>query len=137
MAEGHAHEHTSHRTQKGRMWTYLILAMGLVAVAVIANLAISNPELATKGVDAIMGLPPWAIPAGGATVGLLLFMLGLKIEADWPERTGAILVGASIAGGEFLLGWKNFELGGLQVIPYAIPVLVCLGLMMYANARSK
>ena len=134
MADG-AHE--SHRHEKGRMWTYLILTMGVVLVAVIANFAISNPEMASKGVDAVLGMPPWAIPTIGAVVGLLLFFTGLKIEADWPERTGAVLVGASIAGGEFLLGWKNFELGGMQVIPYVIPVLVCLGLMMYANARSK
>lgn len=132
----HGHE-SSHRAEKGRMWTYLILAVGVVLIAVIANFAISNPEMASKGVDAVMGMPPWAIPAIGAAIGLVLFFVGLKIEADWPERAGAVLVGASIAGGEFLLGWKNFELGGLQVIPYAIPVVVCLGLMMYANARSK
>lgn len=133
-AQGHTNDH---RSQKGRMWTYLILATGLVVVAVIANLVISNPELATKGVDAIAGLPAWAFAAITGLIGLLLFFVGLKIEADWPERTGAVLVGGSIAGGEFLLGWQNFEFGGLKVIPYLIPVVVCLGLMMYANARSK
>ena len=46
-------------------------------------------------------------------------------------------VDLSIAGGEFLLGWQNFELGGLKVVPYAIPVVVCLVLMMVANVKSR
>jgi hypothetical protein len=134
MAEGHDH---SHRAHKGRIWTYLILMMGVVLIAVMANLFVSNPEVAKNGVDAVMGLPAWAFPAGGAALGLLIFYIGLKIETDWPERLGAILVGGSVAGGEFLLGWQNFEVGGLKVIPYALPVLVCLALMMVANAKSR
>ena len=169
MAEGHAHDH-SHRAHKGRIWTYLILATSLVLVAVVANLVLSNPELATKGVDVIAGLPAWAFPTLTGAIGLLLFYIGLKIETpsrprgrrggrlrfavshgqlpsvatpgiststDWPEQVGAVLVAASIAGGEFLLGWQNFELGGLTVVPYAIPVVVCLILMMIANVKSR
>lgn len=136
MAEGHAQDH-SHRAHKGRIWTYLILATGLVLVAVIVNLVMSNPDLATKGVDVIAGLPAWAFPALTGAIGLLLFYIGLKIETDWPEQVGAVLVAASIAGGEFLLGWQNFELGGLTVVPYAIPVVVCLILMMIANVKSR
>jgi len=136
MAAGHAHDH-SHRAHKGRIWTYLIFATGLVLVAVLANLVLSNPELATQGIDAIAGLPAWAFPAATGAVGLLIFYIGLKIETDWPERLGALLVAASIAGAEFLLGWQNFELGGLKVVPYAIPVVACLVLMMVANVKSR
>ncbi|MFY0532956.1 hypothetical protein [Nannocystis pusilla] len=116
MATGHAHDH-SHRAHKGRIWTYLIFATGLVLVAVLANLALSNPQMASQGIDAIAGLPAWAFPAITGAVGLLIFYIGLKIETDWPERLGALLVAASIAGGEFLLGWQNFELGGSRSCP--------------------
>lgn len=136
MGDDHVHDH-SHRAHKGRVWTYLILATGLVVVAVLANLVISNPEVATKGIETIAGLPAWAFPALTGVIGLLMFYVGLKIETDWPERAGAILVGASIAGAEFLLGWQNFELGGLKVVPYALPVVVCLVLMMVANVKSR
>lgn len=136
MAEQHVQDH-GHRVHKGRVWTYLIFATGLVLVAVLANLVIANPELATKGIETIAGMPAWAFPTITAAVGLLIFYVGLKIEADWPERFGAILVAGSIAGGEFLLGWQNFEIGGLKVVPYAIPVLVCLVLMMIANVKSR
>ncbi|MCY0991889.1 hypothetical protein OV203_32430 [Nannocystis sp. ILAH1] len=136
MATGHAHDH-SHRAHKGRIWTYLIFATGLVLVAVLANLALSNPQMASQGIDAIAGLPAWAFPAITGAVGLLIFYIGLKIETDWPERLGALLVAASIAGGEFLLGWQNFELGGLKVVPYVIPVVACLVLMMVANVKSR
>lgn len=136
MAAGHAHDH-SHRAHKGRVWSYLIFATGLVLVAVVANLVMSNKELATRGVEAIAGLPAWAFPTITGLAGLLIFYIGLKIETDWPERLGAVLVAGSIAGGQFLLGWKNFELGGLAVVPYAIPVLACLVLMMIANVKSR
>lgn len=136
MAEGHVHDH-SHRAHKGRIWTYLIFATALVLIAVVANLVITNPELATKGIDTIAGLPAWAFPTITGLVGLLMFYVGLKIETDWPERAGAVLLAGSIAGAEFLLGWQNFELGGLKVVPYAIPVVVCLVLMMVANVKSR
>lgn len=134
--DGDAHDH-SHRAHKGRIWTYLILAIGLVLVAVVANFVISNPETAQKGVDVIFGLPAWAFPAITGVIGALVFFIGLKIETDWPERLGAVMVGGSIAGAEFLLGWQNFELGGLKVLPYVFPVIVCLVLMMVANAKSR
>lgn len=132
MGAGH-----DHRIHKGRVWSYLIFATGLVLVAVVANLVMSNPELATRGVDVIAGLPAWAFPTITGLLGLLIFYIGLKIEADWPERLGAIMVAGSLAGGQFLLGWQNFEFGGLKVVPYAIPVLACLVLMMIANVKSR
>jgi len=136
MAAVKAHD-LSHRVHKGRIWTYLILATGLVLVAVVANLVMSNPDLATRGVDVIAGLPAWAFPAITGVIELLTFYVGLKIETDWPEQLGAVMVAGSIAGGEFLLGWQNFELGGLKVVPYAIPVVVCLSLMMVANVKCR
>lgn len=135
-SNGHAHDH-SHRAHKGRVWTYLILATCLVLAAVIGNLVMNNPDLASRGVDAFLGLPPWAFPTLGAALGLVLFYVGLKIESDWPERLGALLVAGSIAGGEFLLGWQNFELGGLKVVPYVIPAFALLVLLMISNAKSR
>lgn len=124
-------------TGKAKVWTYLILGVVLVIAIVVANFAIANPTVAREGVEAFMGLPPWAFPAIGAVVGLLIFMLGLKLETDWPEAVGALLVGGSIAGGEILLGWQNFELGGLVVVPYLLPLVVFLGMLGYSVVRSR
>lgn len=122
---------------RAKMWTYLILAVVLVVGTLIANFAMSNPELAKNGVDAFMGLPPYAFPGIAIGAGLLIFLLGLKLETDWPEGLGALLVAAGIAGGEILLGWEKFQLGGLVVLPYIIPILVFLGMMGYSIARSR
>ncbi len=133
----HQHIDNTHRTHKGRVWTYLIVGLVLVVGAVIANLALKNPELAEKGIDTIAGLPSWAFPAISGAVGALLFWIGLKIETDWPEYVGAAMIAGSIVGAEVLLGWSNFELGGMAAIPYAIPALVLLMLLMFANAKTK
>jgi len=119
------------------MWTYLIVGIVLVVGAVIANFAMNNPELADKGIETIAGLPSWTFPTGAAVLGLGLFWIGLKIETDWPEYVGAALVAGAIVAGEVLLGWSNFELGGIVVIPYAIPALVLIVMLMIANARSR
>jgi hypothetical protein len=124
-------------TGKAKVWTYLILGVVLVIAIVVANFAIANPTVAREGVEAFMGLPPWAFPAIGAFVGLLIFLLGLKLETDWPEAVGALLVGGSIAGGEILLGWQNFELGGLVVVPYLLPLVVFLGMLGYSVVHSR
>lgn len=135
MADVHVDKNL--RSYKGRKWTYLIVATMLVLTAIVINFAINNPDLAQKGVDTIAGLPSWAFPAIGTTVGGLLFWVGLKLEADWPEYLGSALVAGSIVGAEVLLGWKNFELGGIVVIPYAIPLLVLMVLLMISNAKTK
>jgi hypothetical protein len=124
-------------TGKAKVWTYLILGVVLVIAIVVANFAMANPTVAREGVEAFMGLPPWAFPAIGAFVGLVIFMLGLKLETDWPEAVGALLVGGSIAGGEILLGWQNFELGGLVVVPYLLPLVVFLGMLGYSVVHSR
>jgi hypothetical protein len=132
-----AEHHVSNRSHRGRMWTYLIVGTLLVLGAVIVNFAMKNPELAEKGIDTIAGLPSWAFPAGTATVGAIMFWIGLKIETDWPEYLGAALVCGSVAAGEVLLGWSKFELGGISAIPYAIPALVLIVMLMVANAKSR
>jgi hypothetical protein len=124
-------------TGRAKVWTYLIVAGLLIVGVLVANFALSNPELASKGVDAFLGMPPWGFPAVAAAVGLLVYVVGLKLETDWPEALGALLVAGAIAAGEFLLGWKRFELGGLVVVPYLIPLVVFLAMMGYSVVRSK
>lgn len=124
-------------TGRAKVWTYLIVAAVLVVGVVVANFALTNPELASKGVDAFMGMPPWGFPAAAALVGLVVFAVGLKLETDWPEALGALLVAGALAGGEFLLGWKRFELGGMVVVPYVIPLAAFLLLMGYSVVRSR
>jgi len=119
------------------MWTYLIFAIVLVVGILVANFALSNPELARNGMDAFMGMPPWTFPLITALAGLLVFWMGLKLETDWPEAVGALLVAGALAWAEFMFGWENFELGGLAVVPYLVPLVVFLGLMGYSMARSK
>ncbi len=122
---------------RAKMWTYLIFAVVLVLGIVIANFALSNPELARNGMDAFLGLPPWAFPLVAALVGLLVFWVGLRLETDWPEGVGALLVSGAIAWGEIMLGWEKFQLGGMVVVPYVIPLVAFLLLMGYSIARSK
>lgn len=132
-----AHVDKEMRSYKGRKWTYLIVGTMLILGAIAVNFAVNNPELAQKGIDTIAGLPSWAIPAIGTGSGGLLFYIGLKLEADWPEYLGATMIAASIVIAEVLLGWKNFELGGIVVIPYALPLLVLMILLMISNAKTK
>jgi FtsH-binding integral membrane protein len=125
------------RQRKSRLWSWLLLGLLLLLLVLAANFAVSNPELAEQGVDAFLGLPPWAFPTiiGGA--GLLVFWFGLKIESDWPEAIGALLVAASIAGGEVLIGWSHFELAGLVALPYVLPIAVFIVMLMIGLAKSR
>ena len=122
---------------RAKMWTYLILAVVLVLGTVIGNFALNSPDTAREGVDAVLGLPPYAFPAIAIGVGVLIFLLGLRLETDWPEGVGALLVSGGVAGGEILIGWQKFELGGLVVVPYVIPVAIFLVMMGYSIARSR
>ena len=122
---------------RAKIWTYLILAVVLVVGIVIGNFALTSPETAKDGVDAFLGLPSYAFPAISIGVGMLVFFLGLKVETDWPEGIGALLVAGGVAAGEILLGWEKFELGGLVVVPYVIPVAIFLLMMGYSVVRSK
>jgi hypothetical protein len=123
--------------RKSKLWTYMIVALGFVIGAVAVNLVIKDPELAQKGIETFFGLPRWAFPIIGVFVGAIIFRLGLNIEADWPEALGAFLVAGSVAAAQILFGWNKLAIGGLILIPYAIPVVIFLALMMMGTARSK
>lgn len=123
--------------KRAKMWTYLIFAVVLIVGIVVANFAVSNPDLARDGMDAFLGMPPWTFPLVAAVVGLLIFLMGLKLETDWPEGVGALIVAGALAWGEIMLGWEKFQLGGMVVVPYVIPLVVFLGLMGYSMVRSK
>ena len=123
--------------RKAKLWTYMILMALLVIGAVIVNFAVKNPDLAAKGVESFVGLPRWAFPILGLLAGIGIYWVGLKIETDWPELLGAFLIAGSVAAGEFLIGWHTFAFGGLAVVPYAIPLLVLVALMMAGIAKSR
>lgn len=122
---------------RAKVWTYLILAVVLVLGIVIGNFAMSNPDLARNGVDAFMGMPPWAFPAVLVVLGTLIYLMGLRLETDWPEGLGALMISGALAWGEMMLGWEKFQLGGMIVVPYVIPLVVFLVLMAYSVARSR
>jgi hypothetical protein len=122
---------------RAKMWTYLIFAVVLVVGILVVNFAVSNPELAKNGMDAFMGMPPWTFPLVAAVVGLLIYLMGLKLETDWPEAVGALTIAGAIAWAEIMFGWENFQLGGMAVVPYVVPLVVFLGLMGYSMARSR
>jgi hypothetical protein len=133
---------TTHETEymggrKSKVWTYLILAGVLIVGVVVANFALSNPETAQTGVDAFLGLPAWAFPSITIVAGAIIFFLGLKLETDWPEGLGALLVAGGVAWGEIMLGWENFQLGGMVVLPYIFPLVIFLLLMAYSVVRSR
>jgi ABC-type dipeptide/oligopeptide/nickel transport system permease component len=131
------HETEYMGTRKAKVWTYLILAGVLIVGVVVGNFAISNPETAKTGVDAFMGLPGWAFPSIAIAVGVLVYLFGLKLETDWPEGLGALLVAGGVGWGEMMLGWENFELGGMAVLPYILPLVIFLLLMAYSLVRSR
>jgi len=123
--------------RKAKIWTYLILMIVLVVVALIANLAFKDPEMAKKGVKSFLGMPSWAFPVLGIVVGSGVYYMGLKIETDWPEAIGAFLISGSVAAGEFMIGWSKFALGGMAVVPYLIPILVFVVLLMVGMVKSR
>ncbi|MBK9036660.1 MAG: hypothetical protein IPL61_36325 [Myxococcales bacterium] len=123
-------------TGAGRMWTYLIMLGLLIVGALVANLVFSNPAAAKHGVHTFVGLPTWALVAVAFLIGAVVFWLGLKMETDWPEAIGGFIIAGSVAATEIIVGWKHFELGGLFVVPYLIPVLVFLGLLVYGVKKS-
>ena len=121
--------------QKSRMWTYLILMVALVAIVVLINVVWKNPTAAREGFKSFLGMPTWALATVTFLVGAIVFWVGLKIETDWPEAIGAFLIAASVAAFEFVAGWSRFELG-LVVVPYVIPLVVFVLLLMYGMKKS-
>jgi hypothetical protein len=123
--------------KKAKVWTYLILAAVLLIGLVIANFAWENPEEATSALDGFLGLPGWAIAVIAAVAGAGVFALGLKIEADWPEALGALMIAGAVMAGEVMIGLDTFSPGGMTVLPYAIPLLVFIGLFGFGMAKSR
>jgi hypothetical protein len=124
------------RSGRSRAWTYLLVAIGLIGATVLVNLVISNPESARQTMQRLFGLPGWALTAIVAVAGLLIFWLGLKVEADWPEHVGAVLIAGAAAAAEILIGWHKLEIGGLVVVPYIIPPLILVVLWIWAMQKS-
>jgi len=122
--------------QKSKMWTYLILMMLLVVGAVIFNVVFNNPAMAKNGVKTFFGLPGWALAAIAFVVGAIVFWLGLKVETDWPEAIGAFMIAASVAAFEVIIGWKRFDVGGVFVLPYILPIGVFVILLMVGMKKS-
>jgi len=124
------------RSTRSRAWTYLIVALGVIAAIVLVNVVFSNPGAAKASMERLFGLPGWALTAIVATVGLLIFWAGLKVEADWPEHFGALLLAGATASAEILIGWQRFELGGLVVVPYLIPAVILVVLFIVSMQKS-
>ena len=123
--------------QRAKLWTYLILAFLLVVAVLAINFWFVNPEQAQSGIDAVAGLPAWAFPLIVVVVGVGIYWFGLKIEADWPEALGAFLIAGAVAGAEVMIGWTTFQIGGVFLIPYLIPIIVFIILMGYSMMTSK
>jgi hypothetical protein len=122
--------------RKAKLWTYLILLAVLIVGAIVANAAFNDPDMAKNGIKSFFGLPGWALAAVTFVIGALIYWVGLKIETDWPEAIGAFLIAASVAAFEFIIGWSRFDVGGLFVLPYVLPILVFVILLMYGMKKS-
>lgn len=123
--------------KKAKLWTYIILLLLLVVGVVVFNLVIKKPELARTGIDSFLGLPGFVFPILAGVVGFIIFWLGLKIESDWPEALGALLIGGAVAAAEVMVGWNHFAFGGLAVIPWVLPIAVFLILLAIGMAKSR
>jgi len=121
---------------RSKIWTYLILMILLVVIVVVINLVWQNPEGARTGVKSFFGLPGYLLALITFLIGGVVFWGGLKIETDWPEAIGAFLMSASVAWGEVIVGWDKFDIGGLVVLPYLIPIAMFGLLLMYGMKKS-
>lgn len=119
-----------------KMWTYLILMALLVIAVIVFNVVFNDPSRAKNGIKSFLGMPGWALAAVTFVVGAIIFWLGLKVETDWPEAIGAFLIAASVAAFEVIVGWKRFDVGGLFVLPYILPVAVFVVLLMVGMKKS-
>jgi len=127
-------EISTHRA-RGKVWTYGILGILVLLGAIVANVVFHDPERAKNGVGHFLGMPAWVLAAIAFAVGALIFWLGLKVEADWPEHLGSALIAGSVAAFEVILGWQHFELG-LFVLPYVIPIAVFIVLWLVGLKMS-
>jgi len=122
---------------RSRMQTYLILGVLFVIALVVGNLVLSNPETAKHGIKNFVGLPGWVFPVIMFVIGVLVFWAGLKLETDWPEAIGALLIASAVATTEVMVGWKKFAVAGIVVLPYILPILCFFILLFYGMQRSK
>jgi hypothetical protein len=109
----------------------------LVVVAVVINVVWIDPTRAREGISSFLGLPSYALALVLFLVGSIVFWLGLKIETDWPEALGAFMITAAVTWGQFIIGWSKFDLAGLVVLPYLIPILTFALLLIYAMNRRR
>ncbi len=130
-------EHDFLGKHRDKMWTYFILLAFLIALVVVLNYVWQNPTSASHGMKSFVGLPAWALATITFIVGGLFFSLGLKVEPDWPEAVGAFFIAGAATWFEIIIGWRRFDLGGLFVIPYLVPVVIFLLLLMYGIRNSK
>lgn len=130
-------EHETEWEHKDKMWTYLIVLGLFIAALVIINVAWKNPAAVGSSVRSFLGLPGWLLAVILAGFGMLVFWLGLKMEPDWPEAIGAFMLAAAITWLELIVGWSKFDVGGLVVVPYLIPVVVFVLMLMYAVRNSR
>jgi hypothetical protein len=130
-------EHDFLGKHRDKMWTYFILMGVLIGIVVVINVVWQNPTRAAEGMKHFIGLPAWALATVMFLVGALIFWLGLKVEPDWPEAMGAFLIAASVTWFELIVGWKHFDIAGLVVIPYLIPLAVFLLLLVYGMRNSR
>ena len=66
-----------------------------------------------------------------------MFFGGLKIEADWPEALGALMIASAVLTGEIMIGLDKFALGGIAFLPYFIPLAVFVVLFGVGMVKSK
>ncbi len=123
--------------RKDKLWTFVIVGILLVVSFVVLNYVIGNYESAKSGVGKFLSLPGWVFPIIIGLVGLVIFWLGLKIEADWPEVMGAGMLAVATGVGEIMIGWKKFALGGMTIIPIAIPIGVFLIFIVVGMLKSR
>ena len=121
---------------RSRVWTYLILMVLLTAIVLALNLVWNDPHRASEGIKTFFGLPAWALATITFIVGALVFVMGLKVETDWPEAFGAFLIAGAVAWMEMIVGWNHFAPAGLVVLPYIIPIVVFVLLLMYGMKKS-
>ena len=121
---------------RSRIWTYLILMVLLITIAIVINLVWLDPSRASAGMKGFLGLPAWALATVTFLAGAIFFWLGLKMETDWPEAIGAFLISGAILWFEMIIGWNRVALGGIVVIPYVLPIVVFVSLLMYGMKKS-
>jgi hypothetical protein len=121
---------------RSKVWTYIILMVVLVAIVVVINLVWNDPAAMSARMKSFFGLPGWALATVMFIAGAIIFWLGLKMETDWPEAIGAFLVAGSITWFELIVGFNKFALGGLFVLPYIIPILTFVLLLVYGMKKS-